>query len=242
MSNIQSSLVKLFSQSEIRFVSDESGKFEFGIVADDLAKAIEHSDTSTMSNAVDEDYKGTRTVCTLGGSQSMIIIWEPGIYQLLAKSRKPKAKPFQKWLFEEVLPEIRKTGRYNPSEENQPTQPQLPTRDTIDYIDAADKLGQLRVNSQLKMLLEDALTDELELMRNRRLIGSGLAEKKEYTIAKVRAKELGYSDKQIGSGSALGRFVAKMLDPKFQKRIGDYNVNHYEVTPQLDEVIHAYFR
>ena len=47
------------------------------------------------------------------GTRSMSVIWEPGLYQLLAKSRKPQAKPFQKWLFEEVLPTIRKTGQYS---------------------------------------------------------------------------------------------------------------------------------
>lgn len=122
-----------------------------------------------------------------------------------------------------------------------PERPQLLTRDTLDYIEGARTLSELKVNPQLKLLLEDALTEELELMRNQRLLPSS-NQKKEYTIAKVRARELGYSDKQIGNGGALGRFVKASIDPAFNKRIGEYNVNHYEVSPQLDEVIHAYFR
>lgn len=38
---------------------------------------------------------------------------ESGLYQLATKSKMPMAKKFQKWLFEDVLPSIRKTGKYN---------------------------------------------------------------------------------------------------------------------------------
>ena len=115
----------------------------------------------------------------------------------------------------------------------------LPSRDAIDYVNAAEKLPTLKVNPQLKQLLEDALTDDLELMRNQKLLGGS---KKEYTIVKVRAKELGYPVDKIESGSQLGKFVKQRLQPAFSKRIGDYNVHHYEVTPQLDDTIHAFFR
>ncbi|THA05952.1 BRO family protein [Rodentibacter pneumotropicus] len=37
---------------------------------------------------------------------------EPNLYRLIIKSRKPEAEPFEAWVFEEVLPQIRKTGKY----------------------------------------------------------------------------------------------------------------------------------
>ncbi len=37
---------------------------------------------------------------------------EPGLYSLILRSRKPEAEPFRRWVTHEVLPEIRKTGRY----------------------------------------------------------------------------------------------------------------------------------
>lgn len=37
---------------------------------------------------------------------------EPGLYALIFKSRKPEAKSFKRWVTHEVLPAIRKTGRY----------------------------------------------------------------------------------------------------------------------------------
>jgi hypothetical protein len=106
-------------------------------------------------------------------------------------------------------------------------------------VQAAAIIPSLRVNGLLKQLLEDSLTDDLELMRNHKALPGA---KRQFTIAKVRAKELGYSVDRIGNGSQLGRFIAQQLKPAMTERVGKFMVNHYEVTPQLDEIIHAYFR
>ncbi|MFM5947017.1 MAG: BRO family protein, partial [Dolichospermum sp.] len=103
---------QVFDSSEIRFVSHPENKFEFGVVAKDLAVILETNEGKGLAKYVDDEWKGVISNPTPGGIQSMTVIWEPGIYQLLAKSRKPQAKPFQKWLFEEVLPSIRKAGQY----------------------------------------------------------------------------------------------------------------------------------
>ncbi|CAB4006263.1 BRO family, N-terminal domain [Paramuricea clavata] len=42
-----------------------------------------------------------------------ILLFEPGLYQLICSSRLPTAEDFQDWVFREVLPSIRKTGSYN---------------------------------------------------------------------------------------------------------------------------------
>ncbi|CAB4011064.1 phage anti-repressor [Paramuricea clavata] len=41
-----------------------------------------------------------------------ILLYEPGLYQLIFNSRLPIAEAFQDWVFREVLPSIRKTGSY----------------------------------------------------------------------------------------------------------------------------------
>ena len=46
------------------------------------------------------------------GRKEVIFINEPNLYRLIIKSRKPEAEPFEAWVFEEVLPQIRKTGKY----------------------------------------------------------------------------------------------------------------------------------
>src|SRR5690606_26333904 len=47
-----------------------------------------------------------------GGKQSMSVINESGLYELIFASRKPEAKMFKKWVKQEVLPSIRKHGAY----------------------------------------------------------------------------------------------------------------------------------
>ena len=49
---------------------------------------------------------------TPSGDQEMRVINESGLYSLILGSRKPEAKKFKKWVTAEVLPAIRKTGRY----------------------------------------------------------------------------------------------------------------------------------
>jgi hypothetical protein len=48
----------------------------------------------------------------------MVVIWEPGVYQLACVSRLPKSKPFRHWLFTEVLPSIRQTGSYSVTQDS----------------------------------------------------------------------------------------------------------------------------
>ena len=42
-----------------------------------------------------------------------LFLTEPGVYQLIFKSKLPSAEAFQDWVFSEVLPSIRKTGSYS---------------------------------------------------------------------------------------------------------------------------------
>lgn len=61
---------------------------------------------------LDDDEKGVGSTDTLGGKQDAIIISLPGAYRLVFSSRKPSAEAFKRWLAHDVIPAIRKTGRY----------------------------------------------------------------------------------------------------------------------------------
>lgn len=50
---------------------------------------------------------------TPGGVQDTRIINEPDLYRLIVGSNLPEAEKFEAWVFEKVLPSIRKTGQYN---------------------------------------------------------------------------------------------------------------------------------
>ena len=49
---------------------------------------------------------------TEGGIQKISFINEANLYRLIFRSRKPAAVTFRRWVCEEVLPSIRKTGMY----------------------------------------------------------------------------------------------------------------------------------
>lgn len=45
---------------------------------------------------------------------------ESVVYEMLLRGHAPQSEPFRKWVTEEVLPSIRKTGSYNAAESQSP--------------------------------------------------------------------------------------------------------------------------
>jgi prophage antirepressor-like protein len=60
------------------------------------------------------DMKGVtkNVIPTDGGRQQLTFVNEPNLYRVIFRSNKPEAKQFQDWVFNDVLPTIRKTGSY----------------------------------------------------------------------------------------------------------------------------------
>ncbi|PSB29920.1 BRO-N domain-containing protein [Stenomitos frigidus] len=92
-------------------------------VAADVCSALGLTNVSMAVNGnpitgdlgLDDDEKDNiRIPDTIGRSRKTIIVNEAGLYRLIFKSRKAEAKTFQRWVFHEVLPSIRKYGCYPP--------------------------------------------------------------------------------------------------------------------------------
>lgn len=81
-------------------------------VAADVCRVLGITDTSKAILRLDDDEKGTNSIRTPGGPQEMLCVTEAGLYSLILGSRKPEARDFKRWVTHEVLPTIRKTGRY----------------------------------------------------------------------------------------------------------------------------------
>lgn len=81
-------------------------------VGSDVAKSLGYA---IPSKAVNTHCKGVSKteVPSNGGVQEMLVIKESDVYRLIVHSKLPTAEKFEKWLFEEVLPSIRKTGSYS---------------------------------------------------------------------------------------------------------------------------------
>ena len=94
---------------EIRILEQNDGKVLFcgKDVADSLGYAI-------PSKAINVHCKGVSKleVPTNGGIQNMLFITEGDLYRLITHSRRPDAEKFERWVFDDVLPSIRKHGAY----------------------------------------------------------------------------------------------------------------------------------
>ncbi len=93
---------------EIRTI-EEDGKILFCGV--DVAYALGYL---KPRNALNTHCKGAlkRGALTAGGVQEMTFIPEGDVYRLITKSHLEKAQKFEHWVFDEVLPSIRKHGGY----------------------------------------------------------------------------------------------------------------------------------
>lgn len=78
----------------------------------DTCELLDISKYRDATARLDEDQRCPVLVDTVGGPQTMTFITEGGLYELILRSRKPEAKVFRKWITDEVLPQIRRTGSY----------------------------------------------------------------------------------------------------------------------------------
>jgi prophage antirepressor-like protein len=109
---------EIIADGEIRTILKDG---EPWFIARDVANVLGIKNSRDAIADLDEDEKGVVLTDTLGGSQNLAIISESGFYRLVMRSRKPIAKPFQKWVTKDVLPSIRKTGSYSlGQDENSP--------------------------------------------------------------------------------------------------------------------------
>ena len=90
-------------------VIEQNGKYLF--CGSDVAKALGYA---IPTKAVNTHCKGVSKMetPTAGGIQKLLFITEGDVYRLIVHSRLPGAERFEKWVFDEVLPMIRKTGGY----------------------------------------------------------------------------------------------------------------------------------
>ncbi|MBU2740054.1 BRO-N domain-containing protein [Acidithiobacillus concretivorus] len=120
--------VFLFQSTEVRTI-DRDGQVWF--VASDIAKALGYRDAINMTRVLDDDEADTHIMSTRSEngtiqSREVTIISESGLFHALLKSRKREAKPFRRWITQEVLPEIRRTGGYSSSVSPSPAVPAMP--------------------------------------------------------------------------------------------------------------------
>ena len=112
MNSIESSLAPFqFEGRQVRVITDKQAEPWF--VAADVCACLAIRNPSDALNRLDDDEKGLGQTETPGGEQSMSTVNEAGLYNLVLGSRKQEARRFKRWVTHEVLPAIRRTGRYS---------------------------------------------------------------------------------------------------------------------------------
>ncbi|HEH9811904.1 TPA: Bro-N domain-containing protein, partial [Pasteurella multocida] len=100
-----------FHSNSVRVITDPNQEFWFCGV--DVCNILGYGNSrATIQKHCKQGGVSKRYTPTQSGEQEMIFINEPNLYRLIIKSRKPEAELFETWVFEEVLPQIRKTGKY----------------------------------------------------------------------------------------------------------------------------------
>lgn len=103
------------------FKNEEFGQVRSVMIGDepwfvgkDVAEALGYVKArNAIANHVEEDDKKDAPIQgDRGGAQAMTIINESGLYALIFGSKLESAKRFKRWVTSEVLPAIRRTGRY----------------------------------------------------------------------------------------------------------------------------------
>lgn len=197
--------LQIFENSEfgsVRMV-DVDGKIYF--VANDVAKALGYS---VPKDAVTRHCKGAlkQRYLTDGGEQEMKVIPEGDIYRLVIKSQLPEAERFERWIFDEVLPSIRKHGMY--AEDELLENPDL-------LISVAQKLKEEREKNK-------ALKAENDRMRPKEIFADAVSVSDTVILIGELAKML----KQNGVNTGQNRLFGWMRESGYLiRRNGvDYNM------------------
>ena len=115
-----SNVIKIFENDEfgsLRTLTDEHGRIMF--CGKDVASALGYSNTKDairrhcrwgVKHDLPHPQSPARTI-------EMVFIPEGDVYRLISHSRLPSAEKFESWIFDEVLPTIRRTGGYVASED-----------------------------------------------------------------------------------------------------------------------------
>ena len=116
--------IKIFSNSkfgQLRVALNEKGETVFCLA--DVCKALAIGNTSDVKRRLDGAAIDPIEVCLTSVNQygaksvrttKMTYIGEPNLYRCIFQSKKEEAREFQDWVFNTVLPQIRKTGGYIP--------------------------------------------------------------------------------------------------------------------------------
>ena len=104
--------LKVFENPNLGKVRVVERNGEPWFVAVDVCRVLGLDDTGKAVSRLDDDELTRIKIGSGGQMREAYAVNESGLYALVLGSRKPEAKAFKRWVTHEVLPAIRRTGRY----------------------------------------------------------------------------------------------------------------------------------
>lgn len=165
---------------EIRTV-EQNGQIFF--VANDVAKILGYKNPSDATNKHCRNAIMAWGSDSLGRRQEFKMIPESDLYRLIISSKLPSAEKFEKWVFEEVLPTIRKHGAYMTDEK------------AFDVLHNAGGLADLLQQAAEQLKQKDV---QIERMKPKALFADAVASSKNSVLIGELAKIIKAKGYDIG--------------------------------------------
>jgi prophage antirepressor-like protein len=175
-----------FGSHTVRVEIDEHGNPWW--IAMDVCEVLALKNVSNAVGRLALGEKGIRL------TDKQLIINESGLYRLIFRSDKPEAKAFQAWVFEEVLPSIRKTGTYNAGSSALPKVKNPAHQMLIDAIVRLDAVEQQAQEAQAQAVRAQAQACEANATANRALEAQPFKTVAEYVFINKLERQLPETD------------------------------------------------
>ena len=105
--------IQVFNNTEFGEIRTMEINGEPWFVGKDVAEILGYSNTrDALLKHIEEEDRATVAIHDGSQNRNVTIINESGLYSLILSSKLPSAKKFKHWVTNEVLPSIRKTGKY----------------------------------------------------------------------------------------------------------------------------------
>lgn len=175
---------------------------EFGELGVLLIDGKEHFPASECANklgyknpnkAIIDHCKGVtkRDTLSAGGIQEVNYIPEGDLYRLIVKSKLPAAERFEKWVFEEVLPSIRKHGMY--------VTPEVVDQILGDPDFGIRLLNEIKTERQLRIKLEVQIEED----KPKVILANSITDSDDCILVRELAKFLNQNGIKIGGNRLM---------------------------------------
>ena len=207
--------------------------------ATQCAKIIGHQNPE---RAIRKYCKGVTKMVTPtdGGSQEINYIPEGDLYRLIVSSKLPAAEKFESWVFDEVLPSIRKTGSYtyqraNPNEEKALQIQEMDTR--IRMSEQFLKLAEIETTLS-KNYRDILISKSVEALAGEQLLPLPKVTQKTYSATEV-GEMLGVTAQRIGRIANLNNMKTDEFG-EFYKDKSPYSSKEVDVFRYNDKAVEQF--